>query len=647
MRHFVVWVIAAGLLLVAVSLRTWRFTSEPPDYFTVSADMFLRMSPGEYLTTDRDIDQCPPLFYALYRLAVVVDGPSWLPLVTSIALGALAPVLLFLSLRRPYGMRTAATAGLLLAVNPWHVVLSQALLPAALGIVLVCALLYYLFRSAENPRPGNWIPYTVLLTLLLYSHPGAPHLAFVLLLVHLAAVFLFRDRQEQRRVRVSRRLAQVWGYYALAVLAALPWIVRMDGRVPWHVPYTELEEALKPFVTGLFFGPARDLHGAWRAGQIVLVAAVIPPLIKSVRSGRFNDFVPLFSLLVAFLVLYGYGQMERMRLLPERDAVLLLPLFVLLIANLASHCNRYVAGALTTVFVVLFAAATARQSTTRHNLDWYAMAAAIESGAKNTDSIVFWPDFTVRFGQYLFGNRLPVAPAGEVMKKWAETPPEHGATFVITQYPLKSDHLYTFPGALRHFATSRTLWSSGRNTVIQAENIDWRSLKMWYDDPDTLNILDQPTSDTMFLFTADNRVYRDDQQFYFDDPALCYDPDGRRVVWMRGERADLRLPVTLTPGSYVLRLHCSPILDLPEFDPPASRKVTVKLRSGEERTQMVVDSETTLRLPFTFDVEARSLPVHIEVEPLLRTRRPIRLSLGLKIYSIAIDQELPAGEPVF
>lgn len=646
MRHLILWIIAAMLLLAGVSLRTWRFTSEPPDYFTVTADMFLRMTPGEYLTTDRDIDQCPPLFYLLYRPAMAAGGPPWLPLVTSIALGALAPVILFTGLRRSYGTRTAATAGLLLTVNPWHVVLSQALLPAALGILLVCALLYYLFRSAEHPRPRYWIAYTVLLTLLLYSHPGAPHVAFVLLLVHLAAVFLFRNREEQRRVRLSARIAQVWGYYAIALLASLPWIVRMDGRVPWHVPYTDLGQALDPFVTTLFFGPAEGLHWVWRAAQILLVVALIPPLIKSVRTGKFPDFVPLFALLSAFLVLFGYGQMERMRLLPERDAALLLPFFTLLIANLIAHCNRYVATVLTAAYLIVSFATTQRQYGTNHNLDWNAIATAVESNAKTTDSIVFWPDFTVRFGQYLFRDRVPVLTAGEIMNKWAETPPDHGAIFVITQYPLKSRHLYTFPGALRHNSQSRTLWNHGRNTVIQAENINWRNLKLWYDDPDTLNILDQPTSDTMFLFAADSRVYRDDNQFYYDDPALCYDPDGRRVVWMRSERADLRLPVTLAPGSYVLRLHCSPVLDQPEFDLPATRKVTVRLRTGEERTQMIVDGETTLRLPVIFDVEARSLPVHIEAVPVLRTSRPRRMTFGLKIYSIAIDQELPVGEPL-
>src|SRR5690606_24091658 len=99
----------------------------------------------------------------------------------------------------------------------------------------------------------------------------------------------------------------------------------------------------------------------------------------------------------------------------------------------------------------------------------------------------------------------------------------------------------------------------------------------------------------------------------------------------------LDLKVMLAPGNYLLRLHCSPDFDQPEYGRHEDRTVQLTLRSGEDQRRVRINSAETITLQFSTDVELHTLPVTISVDEMHDVPPPAGGSFGIKIYSISID----------
>src|SRR5690606_22643432 len=82
--------------------------------------------------------------------------------------------------------------------------------------------------------------------------------------------------------------------------------------------------------------------------------------------------------------------------------------------------------------------------------------------------------------------------------------------------------------------------------------------------------------------------------FAYDRVDMNYDPTGHRFVWTTKPVVTLDLPVTLAPGKYLLRLHCSPDFDQPEYGRYKDRQVQLTLRSGGDSRQVPLKSAETI-----------------------------------------------------
>lgn len=652
MRRLKIWLFALVILVVGVGLRAWNVRQESPDFYEVSAALMMRQPAAEYMARP-DIALCPPVFYGVGHVAWLLwPSALWAPRAVSLIAGALTPLLLFLVLRRPFGDRAASVAGFLLAFNPYHVFVSQSMAPAAFFMFLLAIALYFFFRVLDNDRIRDWVCFDILAVAMLYSHTGAAYVLATLGAVQLSRILLFPDPNEQRRVRKVRRLGVFAYNSAIVAVASVPWFLRIQTEPPWNVPYPSPIEVARVFTDCYFFGPGGEVSWFFRIVQVGLLVALVPSFIKTLRDNNIVESVPVFSLLAAYIALFGYAQVNRTQFIADRDGALALPFMVLALGTMLTHCNLYIRATVFAGFLGLFAAANVRQASTYQNLQWNTVAAKITETTPDKGLVVFWPDFTIRFGQYYFGdNRFQLATATDVLRMRADPSREKNAMFVVTRYPMRTDHLYTFPGALKHYATAETLWSQGRNFLIKADKIDWQSLALWFASPRTFSIVDQPKPNvTFFLFTpkedeVENRkqVFRKDD-FYWNVPSVCYEPDGRRVMWMRSESTELRLPVSLPPGSYVLKLHCDSNLVQPDIEtPPGNRRVELSFRNGEDKRRVVVDKETVVDLPFSTDVEMREVVLHLEVTPLLVVTKPQKATFGLKIFSIAIEPDATEG----
>jgi hypothetical protein len=649
MRKLMVWLYALLLLLVGAGLRVWNMTAEAASYDEIAASLAAIRGVGDYLGSPQ-LAQCPPLYYLILHPLSWAGGFLWLMRLPSVIAGALVPVLIYVLGRRHFGNRAAGMAGFLLAVNPLHVFYSQEVKSAALFTLLLVAAFYFLIRSAEKNKFSDWALFDVFSVALAYTNRGGVFLLGVFLLIHLSKVLFFRDPEDPRRLRRSRLLGTLLYNYVIVTACCLPWFLMSAGRSGPLEPVPEPLDLLRVFARFYTFGmlepkPIRPLV------SLFLYVLLVPPLIGMLRTLSFRTLAAVVALVVGLLVLYAVSLTPVASFSSPREGVLLVPLFALALGALIGRCNAYVRTGLFVLFSMTFLYGTVRQGLpgSQQKTPWGVINNVVESKARTTDLLVYWPDSTLQVGEYYFGNRYKMVSATDLFEKWGEQPMNQSVFFIISKFPAPGLHLYTFPGALHQYAKSDILRMNGLDCVIQTRELNMLNLKLWYANPQSLNVVDEPSSDTQFLFTAADVLDSKDQarslfrnpQFHWNEPGMCYELNGRRIIWTKGDRTDLELPVSLTPGNYILKLHCSPRFEQPEYNRDYERTVELGIRTGEERKKLSLDKETVVRVPFTTDREKRTLPVHIEVSPVQKIDRPRHMTFGIKIYSISIDQAMP------
>lgn len=145
----------AAVLLVAAFLRLYRltdtgFNSDEAVYAGTSASLAGDGQLGSLFPVFR---AHPVLFQSLVSLALRVHESDWVARAVPALLGVATVATTYALGRRLYGRRAALVAALLLAVMPYHVVVSRQVLLDAPMTLCATGTLYCVVRYAESPAP--------------------------------------------------------------------------------------------------------------------------------------------------------------------------------------------------------------------------------------------------------------------------------------------------------------------------------------------------------------------------------------------------------------------------------------------------------------------------------------------------------------
>lgn len=171
----------------------------------------------------------PPASLWLMELSVRIFGlSSWSILVPQVLLGVASVGLLYLTIRRYFGHRAGLLAGLVLAVTPVAVLMFRFNNPDALLVFLMIAAVWAMLRAIEDGR-ARWL---LLVGALVGFGFLTKQLQVLLVIPPIALTYLIAGP-----VGVGKRLAQLIGAAAAAVVSAGWWIVTVElwppGSRPW------------------------------------------------------------------------------------------------------------------------------------------------------------------------------------------------------------------------------------------------------------------------------------------------------------------------------------------------------------------------------------------------------------------------------
>lgn len=147
-----------GVLLAAALLRFYRltgtgFNSDEAVYTGTSASLAGDDQLGSLFPVFR---AHPVLFQSLVSLALRIHESDWMARAVPALLGVATVWLTYALGHRLYGRRAALIGALLLAVMPYHVVVSRQVLLDAPMVLCATGALYCVVRYAESPTP-RWL----------------------------------------------------------------------------------------------------------------------------------------------------------------------------------------------------------------------------------------------------------------------------------------------------------------------------------------------------------------------------------------------------------------------------------------------------------------------------------------------------------
>lgn len=643
------WIHAAILGIAGFLLRAWSVREESPGFDEMMA-MLIASDPFSQYTSHLKPDFCPPVFYALYHPVAFFGESVGYFRALSILIGTFTPIFLYAVGRKLLSETAALIAAWLLLLNPLHVFYSQEVQPAAPFILLSIITVYYMIRSAESNSLRDWAFYDILAIVLLHTKREAIFFVAILPLIQFTRVLFFPPQHQEKRISRGRLLQNILLNHFIVLAVSVPWLWIMPNKVPWPLPVPGIRDLLNVFVQYMPFGMITFSAIPVWAVTAALAILLLPPFLKSIHRIDFRTYVIFIVTFLAPLIPFLYSQAETPRFIASREAATAIPFICLALGILIARCNFVIKTALIIVFCGIFSFSSYRQAVSLQKTASTDMLNTIMKDNPPQDAIVaFWPDYTEEIGHFwerFYGQKHTYTTARNLLQHFANLSPGQTVYFVLSQFPSNTEHLYTFPGALHQFSQSSTLWKDGYNRVIKSTNLDQKTLDQWYKDPQTLKILDQPTTNTQFIFTPDHNVFKGNS-FATDRLDLSYDSTGERVVWTTEGTIKMDLPVRLAPGAYDLRLHCSSHFEQPEFHRDIKRQVQIELRTAEARRKNTVSDKQIISVEFTTDTELESLPIQISVDPMLKLPYPSPGTYGIKIYSISIEQHGDSGEDSF
>jgi mannosyltransferase len=241
----------------------------------------------------------PPLQYLIAWIvggAQATEGCLRSPFVAAGVAGVVATGYLG---RRLFGASTGLLAAALLAISPFHVELSQLARPYAFLVLVVTLSWLTLFRALQKGATADWVCFSAVTALAMYTHYSAAVLLLAEALV--AATWVARRR----------------GHQGLRVLLSFSGIMVLFA--PWA-----------PVLARLIAGPRGSGPASTPAFRDLLTGAVIPQLIGSGLAG----------LVVGTLILLGLWTLrDRPEIALAVTSSLALPLLFW-----SAHAKHFLAG---------------------------------------------------------------------------------------------------------------------------------------------------------------------------------------------------------------------------------------------------------------------------------------------------------------
>ncbi len=633
LRHYVV---ALLLFVMAFVLRVYNFrNAELPGFPEIIATLDALLPFSEYVRTDQ-IDLCPPVYYALLKPITLAGTPLWLMRLPSLLMGALSSPILYILFRHFAGGSASFLAGLLLALSPLHVFYSQQAEPLVIAALVILITFFVFLRMREEYTLRLWLIYDALLLILMHLHREAAFVAFAFLVLHVVRLWWLRATLSRLRWHHLPPLAIVFFHHFLVAVISLPWLAIMPTKAAWYEPRPQWSELVSVFTRTLMLGLSIPLQTSWLVIFAIFYLALIPAIVHVLRRPSGSVKSALLATAMIVVLPFLWSQTGRTRFAPLSTPVLALPLAYLALGSLLVHSRLLVRLPAIGIISGTMLMGIVAQNREPNTPPYAKVAEAIERDAPPRALVVTWPDFADRMSRYFLGDRYQIVTASEFYEKWAEVPQDQVIYFANYQFPWREAQPYTVWGALTQFAEARLLFRDRLNLAAAARHLDMVSMRLWYDDPETLNIVDRPTTNTLFLFVPHDRIFRR-PEFETDLPALQYETNGRRCVWLTRSQVSLVLPVSLEPGRYVIRLHASPDFLCPDSGEAMDRRVNVVMRVGDQQRQTLIEDESFLDLPLEVEEEIKAVNLVLGVDRTDTVKCPAQLVIALKIYSIAVE----------
>jgi len=175
------------------------------------------------------------LYYALLRLWTGFGHGEFVIRSFSVLLATATMPVVYLLGTRLFDSRTGLIAALLLALHPFHFVLSQSARSYALVILMACLASLFFLRGLDHPSAGNWTAYALFAAGAVYSH----FFAALVIVAHGVSLLFTRRR------RVPWKwLAMAWSLLTLLLLPVVVFLLRHRdaANVAWVAPLS-LEQA--------------------------------------------------------------------------------------------------------------------------------------------------------------------------------------------------------------------------------------------------------------------------------------------------------------------------------------------------------------------------------------------------------------------
>jgi 4-amino-4-deoxy-L-arabinose transferase-like glycosyltransferase len=197
---------------------------------------FLSLDPGGFISVDK-----PPLPLWITGLSARLFGVNtWSVLLPTALAGAAAVAVLWVVVRRQFGLVAATIAGLVLALSPVNVAVNRLNLPEPWLVLALVAAVWALQRGFASTRPLGWI---VLAATFIGLAFNTKMLAAYLVVPALGMAIVVCSSTWARRVVHSL----VFG--AVAIATSLPWILIVDA----------IPAASRPWVGGSSNNTVTDL----------------------------------------------------------------------------------------------------------------------------------------------------------------------------------------------------------------------------------------------------------------------------------------------------------------------------------------------------------------------------------------------------
>jgi hypothetical protein len=260
------WLPLAGIIAIGLAARLWKLSAQSLSMDEVF-EVGLALKPAARIVGSHD--GFPPLYHLLAHGWLRLTGAPESLRILSVILGTLTIVVIWRLGRLAAGERCGRVSGLLLAISPVHVWVSQEARAYALYFLLAVASIWLFYRARRSDSPLDWGLYGATAVLSAYTH------YYMVLLIVTLLLTAVTDSPEPRP---WRRMG--WAHLALGI-ACLPLLYLVQGDL-------DLQQSIDPtrppinlvalgyagftFLGGYTLGPSlRELH-TMRAAEAVRLA---------------------------------------------------------------------------------------------------------------------------------------------------------------------------------------------------------------------------------------------------------------------------------------------------------------------------------------------------------------------------------------